>query len=467
MMRWIRVGWLVMLVLLVGVVSAQTDLGWVRDLIPTASDINLSKQLEQSTIDVSVGEIALDESFTAPDSWQSLTDVAGNRFVRDGRYEMRLIQPDLIYTSLSTQTYDNAIITVETERLSQEPNDGYGVVCRASDENNGMHFYISSDGFWRIFAFVDERARPFMPWTASETINQGENARNILTAVCVNDYFALYINGELAGEVRDGTFLQGQVGMSMILFEEQSEVSIAFDNLRVWSASSDAEVVSVMQATPQVDDDPFFMMLDQRRDETITLLEDGQEAITINDLLRYDALTEPLGWSVISGDMGAVSFGDDGATLTSDAGVDYPILLVSEDAYDGVVVQADLQFEEGAINNAFGLVCRSSTSDLGRGYQFVISGDGYYTIWLTDGVDYRFLITWERTSTIQRDSINRMTVVCVEDYMGFYLNGRLLHELYNDVYLSGTVGVGVYSFEEDESSTITASEIFIWEAELP
>mgnify|MGYP000023229807 CR=1 FL=1 len=129
-----------------------------------------------------------------------------------------------------------------------------------------------------IFAFEDGRARPFMPWTASDLINQEADARNQITAVCVNDYYALYINGVLAGEARDSNFTNGLVGMSVIVFEEDSEVFIAFDNLRVWSASSDAEAVEVVENGNSGDN-----LIDEQRAETVLLLGDGDEEVAFGE----------------------------------------------------------------------------------------------------------------------------------------------------------------------------------------
>jgi|GEM_PF-654140 len=459
-MRWIRPGLiLIIVVAVVGVTTAQEDLGWLLDLIPTGDNIDLEKQLDQGAIQVVAGESLLLEEFSALNAWQNTSDREGNRRVRNERYEIRLIDNDIIYTGLGTVEYDNTIITVDTQRLSQEPNDGYGLVCRASDEDNGIHFYISSDGYWRIFAFEDGRARPFMPWTASDLINQEADARNQITAVCVNDYYALYINGVLAGEARDSNFTNGLVGMSVIVFEEDSEVFIAFDNLRIWSATSDAEpaVVSTEDSNSVVD---------ARRAETVLLLENGDEDVSLTSLVLYDNMDEEANWDTINGDEGDYEFDDGVVYITSEEGAGNPIFLVSESGYDNVVIQAEVTFEDGSEDNAFGLTCRTSIEDSIRGYQFVVSSDGYYTIWVTDGVSYRFAADWERDTAINTNGSNLLTVVCIDDYFAFYANDVLLVDFYNDVFLTGRPGLLVYSFDDDDESTVSFDNVYIREAEL-
>ncbi|GAB5492733.1 MAG: hypothetical protein Phog2KO_29480 [Phototrophicaceae bacterium] len=462
MIRSIRLTWMILLIAIAGIASAQEDLSWLLPLIPDSNDIDIAKQVEQGAVSVLTGDVLLEESFTALNAWESASDRAGNRRVRNDRYEIRLVDNDIIYTGIGTSEYDNTIITVDTQRLSTEPNDGYGLVCRASDEENGIYFYISSDGFWRIFAFIDGRAQPFMPWTASELINQGEEANNRITAVCVDNYFALYINGELAGEARDNTFDEGAVGMSVIVFEENSEVFIGFDNLRIWSADADDNQLTTLETSSNNANSDT--LASEQRSETILLLEDGSEDVSLDTLLHFDNMDTASNWRVIDADQGEVDFDDGILEITSNEDALYPIMLLTDDAYDNVVIQASMTFENGADNNAYGLVCRSSENNIARGYQFMISGDGYYSIWLTDSAVYRLVVDWERSTAINLNSENQLTAVCIDDYIAFYINDTLLVDIYDDVYQGGSVGLVAFTFEDD--TEVSADDVYIWSAEI-
>ena len=308
---------------------------------------------------------------------------------------------------------------------------------------------------------MDGRAQPFMPWTASDLINQGVEARNRITAVCVDNYFALYINGDLAGEARDNTFDEGAVGMSVIVFEEDSEVFIAFDNLRIWSADADEEQLTSLETTSNADNSDT--VISEQRAETILLLEDGSEDVSLENLLLLDTMDDNANWRVIDSEQGEVDFDDGVLELTSNEDALYPIMLLTDDAYDNVVIQASMSFENGSDNNAYGLVCRSSENDIARGYQFMISGDGYYSIWLTDSATYRLLTDWERSVAINLNSENQLTAVCIDDYLAFYINDTLLVDIYDDVYQGGTVGLVAFTFEDD--TEISADDVYIWSAE--
>lgn len=452
-------------ILLMGsVVMAQEDLGWITALLPDGDTIDIDKQLEQGALQVVSDAQILLQPFDAQNAWSSDTDRDGNRQVTGQRYEMRMRASDIIYTGLGEDEYTNTIITIDTERLSQEPNDGYGIVCRAEDDENGIHFYISSDGFWRIFAFEDGAARPFMPWTASEFINQGDNATNRITAVCVDEYFALYINGVLVGEAVDDTFSEGRVGMSVIVFEENSDVYIAFDDLRIWSASSIAGDLTTIDTTDNetVTTDSSF---DEQRAATILQLEDAAEPLALNNLLLNATFEDDAetAWQIIERD-GTVLIDDDVLTIDSEEDAQYPSMLLTSEETANVVVQATLTFEDGSDNNAYGLVCRAGANGVGRGYHFNISADGFYAVWVTDGDRFRFRVDWERNTAIEVNGSNQMTIVCVNDYFALYVNDVLMADFYDNTFLSGTVGLTHFTFEDDTS--VTYDDFFVWDVSL-
>ncbi|MEL7433912.1 MAG: hypothetical protein AAFN11_08185 [Chloroflexota bacterium] len=454
---------LVSLFVFASVVTAQDDLGWITDLLPDGNNINIDKQLEQGAIIIATDEQRLLEEFTAQNAWDNTNERDGNRRVNNARYEMRMRLSNTIFTGLGTQNYTNTVITVDTERLSTEPNDGFGLVCRAEDEENGVHFFISSDGFWRIFAFEDGSTRPFVSWTQSDLINMGENATNRITAVCVDDYFALYINGVLAGEATDDTFSEGAVGMSVIVFEEASEVSIAFDNLRVWSATAGSGDTTALNGGNDTSTSSTETAFDEQRAATVLRLQDADESLALNGLILAATLDDDseTDWQFLERD-GSVEFGNGSLEIESDEGAEYPSMLLTSTDSPNVVVQAEVSFDDGDDNNAYGLACRSGLNEVGRGYHFNISADGFYTVWVTDGDFFRFLVDWERASVIEVNGTNEMTIVCVDDYFALFVNDVLLTDFYDNTYLTGSVGFTAFTFEDD--TAIRFDDLFVWEA---
>jgi hypothetical protein len=66
----------------------------------------------------------------------------------------------------------------------------------------------------------------------SSAIHQGD-AVNEIVAECIGDQLVLHVNGELVDDVRDGTFVSGDVGLMAGTYEKVG-VDIRFDNFAVY-----------------------------------------------------------------------------------------------------------------------------------------------------------------------------------------------------------------------------------------
>lgn len=126
-------------------------------------------------------------------------------------------------------------VTVEVEVQVQEgrTDNWFGVMCRVNEANEGYAFLVGTDGFWAI-ARVDKTSLDFLEnWRETDLIKQG---RNTLNAYCINDYLALYINGNFVGDHKDNLFEQaGNIGL-IAGGAQSNAVTVAFDNLVVRSA---------------------------------------------------------------------------------------------------------------------------------------------------------------------------------------------------------------------------------------
>ena len=96
------------------------------------------------------------------------------------------------------------VIEVDAEQLSPNSDSGYGVSCRSNPEynGNGYYFQISGAGFYRIVALVDGEYMNLVDWTETDVVNQGQDSNHIVI-VCLGDYLAMYVNGELVIERYD------------------------------------------------------------------------------------------------------------------------------------------------------------------------------------------------------------------------------------------------------------------------
>jgi hypothetical protein len=136
----------------------------------------------------------------------------------------------------------NVIIAAQATSQAEFANNLYGVMCRVNAEGEGYAFLISNDGFGAIAYAVKGAAERssltfIFDWVENDAINDGQS-QNSIRAVCIDDYLALYVNGEFVGDVEDDRFPDpGQAGLLAGIFIEDrneiGEVIIEFDDLTV------------------------------------------------------------------------------------------------------------------------------------------------------------------------------------------------------------------------------------------
>ncbi|NDJ76704.1 MAG: hypothetical protein GYB65_10635 [Chloroflexi bacterium] len=206
------------------------------------------------------GRVVISQAFDQPGLWEEDTaqteSGAEYQFVatlstENGRYviDHQSTDGNSFSWGVGARTVPaDVIIEVETEQLSADEDNLYGIMCRvtpnSSGELGGYAFLISGDGHFGI-ATVRKGSfdqRPLMAfvleWRQSEAINEGQ-AQNTIRAVCVDDYLAIYANNEFLGEVRDDTFADGgQVGL-LAGAEDGNAIALAFDNLVVFEGTLD------------------------------------------------------------------------------------------------------------------------------------------------------------------------------------------------------------------------------------
>lgn len=160
----------------------------------------------------------------------------------DGRYQIDLHAGRSASFTWGTggESYEHVIVEVETDQLSSEKDNLYGVLCRlvSDDQGNttGYALLISGDGHFGIAELSGRSLRFLLTWHQSDIIRQGQ-AHNTIRAICIDDYLAVYANDHFLGEVKNDTYQRaGQVGLLAGVTGEKT-VSIAFDNLTVYEGA--------------------------------------------------------------------------------------------------------------------------------------------------------------------------------------------------------------------------------------
>jgi hypothetical protein len=181
------------------------------------------------------GTFAYPTDAAEPDSTSTLA-------IRDGQFllEHQALESSSFAWSVGGDAYENVIIEVEAEQVSSENDNLYGVGCRLTvdDEGDvsGYALLISGDGHYGLARVNSGNLTFILDWHQTEKIKQGR-ASNTIRAVCIDDYLALYVNGEFMGDAVDETYLRaGQAGF-IAGVTESGEVSITFDNLSIYEGS--------------------------------------------------------------------------------------------------------------------------------------------------------------------------------------------------------------------------------------
>lgn len=185
-----------------------------------------------------VGDELLSVDFSQANQWEQYTNLDQHVDFRieDGEYRARAWDNGITW-ALNSTIHTDAVIQVDTEQLSADNLNAYGLMCRASPTNNGdgYYFLISGDGNYTLRRGATDTIHAIIPWTGTGAIQQGQSI-NRIRAVCIGDYLALYVNGQFVAEARDRRFTRGYAGLSAAA-PADVDVEVIFDNLRVWAAA--------------------------------------------------------------------------------------------------------------------------------------------------------------------------------------------------------------------------------------
>ncbi len=110
--------------------------------------------------------------------------------------------------------FNDAIIQVETHKLTGS-NDSYlGIVCRFQDNDNYYRFFVTADGYTGIVKVVDgvSTTLPDGKMIVNHDVLQ-DDSKNLLEVSCVGNQLKLVVNNRLALSAEDDQLKHGDVGI--------------------------------------------------------------------------------------------------------------------------------------------------------------------------------------------------------------------------------------------------------------
>ena len=185
-------------------------------------------------------ELLVEDDFGSGNSWWQYSDGADVFLgVRVGRYQIDIRGRQYVWSQRDGD-YDDIVIEAEATQVSAYDHNAYGLACRLDPGNRGRGYFflISGDGYASIRWSNGRSLEPIVSAAPSHHIRRGA-ASNRLRAVCVDDYLALWVNGEFVTDARDQRAERGAVGLAGVMNYEGKRLSIEFDDLKIWGAAAD------------------------------------------------------------------------------------------------------------------------------------------------------------------------------------------------------------------------------------
>ena len=187
-------------------------------------------------------ELLLEDEFDSADAWRQYRDDA-DLFLgpRAGRYRIDFRGRQYVW-SQRDDDFADIVIEARAAQVSDYDHNAYGLACRLDPGNrgSGYFFLISGDGYASIRWSNGRSLEPIVSAAPSRHIRRGA-ARNRLRVVCVDDYLALWVNGEFVADARDRRAARGAVGLAGVMNYAGKRLTVEFDDLKIWRAAADRQ----------------------------------------------------------------------------------------------------------------------------------------------------------------------------------------------------------------------------------
>ena len=135
--------------------------------------------------------------------------------------------------------------------------------------------------------------------------------------------------------------------------------------------------------------------------------------------------------------------------------------------YQDIVLEVGVQQLSAFNHNAFGIACRLDPGNSGRGYYFLISGDGHYSIRWSNGRSLDEIVPATPSDKIKRgQASNRIRAVCIEDYLSLWINDHFIAEARDHRASGGAVGLTAVMNYQGKRVDLAFDDLKIWRAAL-
>ena len=137
-------------------------------------------------------------------------------------------------------------------------------------------------------------------------------------------------------------------------------------------------------------------------------------------------------------------------------------------SYGNTVIELDIDWLLDDDKGMAGIMCRGQTN--GSGYYVLVSRTGQFSIRRLGQNQETALRKWQRNSAIPDNGRSmRMRVICIDDYIGLYINGIYIDGAKDSYFREGIIGL-VAGLPPSAGNTnrvaVAFDDLRVWDAEL-
>jgi hypothetical protein len=167
-------------------------------------------------------------------------------------------------------------------------------------------------------------------------------------------------------------------------------------------------------------------------------LPPASRTVTTGEQLLDESFDTPRAWDTYN--LQGALLGVTNGAYRIQAGISQYVFGLYHASYDNVVIEAEAYLKSDYRKGIFGVMCRASSA--GKGYYFVISADGNFSIRRGAGNAVDPLVQWQATTALNTQTgRNLLRVVCVGDYLALYINGQFVADTTDRYYRRGSIGL--------------------------
>lgn len=171
------------------------------------------------------------EDFNYASEWEWGDGTEVEYLVENGKLKGEVFGQIVAWT-FAGKSFSDIKIEVDVNKISGSDLNEFGIICNATDNRHFYAFVIGSDQTYQIWRQDGDDSTQLVEWASSLDINDGTK-HNTVTVICNGGSLTLLVNGNELTTVYDTTYTEGDVGVIVGQFEENSTVSVYFDNFNV------------------------------------------------------------------------------------------------------------------------------------------------------------------------------------------------------------------------------------------